>query len=62
LIIICGVIGTGLLGKKFYGADIWGGNGDGGTPIPRWIGGLVFVLVGIFMVACGIIMAVRPND
>ena len=38
LMIIFGLVAimTGIFGKKFHGADIWGGNGDcDGPPLPR---------------------------
>jgi hypothetical protein len=53
--IIVGLIAilAGILGKTFYLADIWGGS-VGDRPIPRWLGRLLFVGVGVFFVICGI--------
>ena len=65
LMIIFGLVAimTGIFGKKFHGADIWGGNGDcDGPPLPRWVGAVLFLIVGLILIAGGVATAVRPND
>lgn len=64
LIMIFGAVAivAGFVGKRFYGADIWGGDGDfDGPSLPRWLGGGLFALVGVFLVAAGIVMLVRSE-
>jgi hypothetical protein len=42
----------GLTGKQFYGGPSFGSGR--GKPIPRWMGCLVFVLVGVGLLWAGI--------
>jgi hypothetical protein len=53
--IIVGLIAilVGIFGKTFYSADVWGGS-IGDTSIPRWLGRLLAVGVGIFLLVVGI--------
>lgn len=57
LIIIVGciaIVGAFVI-KTFYSADVSGGS-ISDTPIPKWVGRLGFLVVGVIMIVAGVSM------
>jgi hypothetical protein len=46
-------IAVGIFGNRFYAADVWGGDVGDKKPIPKWLGRLLCILVGIFFLVAG---------
>jgi hypothetical protein len=53
IIVGCVAIVAAFVSKNFYSADVWGGSISNKT-IPKWLGRLGFLFVGVFMIICGI--------
>jgi hypothetical protein len=53
IIVGCVAIVAAFVSKNFYSADVWGGS-ISDQAVPKWLGRLLFLLVGVFMIICGI--------
>jgi hypothetical protein len=54
IVLGCSLVGLGLTGRRFG----WGGLGasrrEGAPSVPRWLGGGLFVIVGLWFIYMGI--------
>jgi len=55
VIVILGfvLVAAAFLGDKFYSADIWGGS-ISNEQVPKWLGRLGFISIGMFLIVCGV--------